>query len=125
AVPVGPSSGHAGADDIDPTTPGAGDLVARVVLGPRDDWFTSRAIDLLLGTGWVTTGHSDRIGIRLEGPALERAVDTELESEPVVRGSIQVTSAGLPVVLGPDHPVTGGYPVIAVVIDRDSDLLAQ
>jgi allophanate hydrolase subunit 2 len=43
----------------------------------------------------------------------------------VVRGSIQVTGAGRPVVLGPDHPVTGGYPVIGVVVDADTDALAQ
>ncbi len=49
----------------------------------------------------------------------------ELPSEPCVRGSVQVVSAGMPVVLGPDHPVTGGYPVIAVVLDDHVDRLAQ
>lgn len=68
---------------------------------------------------------SDRIGLRLDGPALARSRPDELASEPVVRGSIQVTTSGRPVILGPDHPVTGGYPVVAVVIDADLDVLAQ
>lgn len=96
-----------------------------VVLGPRDDWFTPGAVATLLGTGWTVSERSDRIGVRLDGPALPRAVDGELASEPVVRGSVQVTSAGLPVVLGPDHPVTGGYPVVGVVTAAGVDRLAQ
>lgn len=109
-------------------TPGT--TTVEVVLGPRDDWFTPDALAAFLGTGWVVSERSDRIGVRLDGPppgraGLERAVDGELPSEPCVRGSVQVTSAGLPVVLGPDHPVTGGYPVIGVVTGRGLDRLAQ
>lgn len=124
---VAVSPGAAGPDlrRLDVGVPGVGDLTIRVVLGPRDDWFTAAAIDTLLGTGWSVSDRSDRIGVRLDGPVLERAVAGELESEAILRGSIQVTSAGLPVVLGPDHPVTGGYPVIGVVLDVDTDLLAQ
>ena len=96
-----------------------------IVLGPRDDWFTDTAHARLCASAWTVTPTSNRIGIRLDGPELERARDGELPSEPCVFGSIQVTSAGLPVVLGPDHPVTGGYPVIAVVADRHLDRLAQ
>ncbi|WP_311208852.1 MULTISPECIES: biotin-dependent carboxyltransferase family protein [unclassified Aeromicrobium] len=109
-------------------TPGT--TTVDVVLGPRDDWFTPDALAAFLGTGWVVSERSDRIGVRLDHRApgrtgLERAVDGELPSEPCVRGSVQVTSAGLPVVLGPDHPVTGGYPVIGVVTGRGLDRLAQ
>lgn len=96
-----------------------------VALGPREDWFTPSAIAALLATGWVVDPVSDRIGIRLQGPALARHHDEELSSEPVIRGSIQVTSSGRPVILGPDHPVTGGYPVIGVVADAQTDRLAQ
>jgi biotin-dependent carboxylase-like uncharacterized protein len=102
-----------------------GTTTVDLVLGPRDDWFTADAIAALLGTGWTVSERSDRIGVRLDGPALGRAVDGELPSEPVVRGSVQVTSAGLPVVLGPDHPVTGGYPVVGVVTSDGVDRLAQ
>lgn len=108
-----------------PAALASGGVTVRVVLGPRDDWFRPAALERLLSTPWRVDPVSDRIGVRLDGPPLERARHGELESEPVVRGSIQVTSSGRPVVLGPDHPVTGGYPVIGVVLDPDTDLLAQ
>jgi allophanate hydrolase subunit 2 len=96
-----------------------------VILGPRGDWFAEAAPARLLASGWAVTSTSNRIGIRLDGPELDRRRVDELPSEPCVFGSIQVTSAGSPVVLGPDHPVTGGYPVIAVVAARHLDRLAQ
>lgn len=108
-----------------PAALASGSVTVRVVLGPRDDWFTPASISTLLSVPWRVDPVSDRIGVRLDGPALARARGGELESEPVVRGSIQVTSSGRPVVLGPDHPVTGGYPVVGVVVDADTDLLAQ
>lgn len=103
----------------------AGELTVRLTLGPRDDWYSAEAIATLLSAPWLVEADSDRIGIRLAGPNLARRVMGELASEPVVRGSVQVTSSGRPVILGPDHPVTGGYPVIGVVADADTDLLAH
>lgn len=103
----------------------SGEVTVRVVPGPRDDWFTPATVGTFLSAPWRVDPVSDRIGLRLEGPALERTRDGELLSEPVVRGSVQVTTSGRPVVLGPDHPVTGGYPVIGVVVDADTDALAQ
>jgi biotin-dependent carboxylase-like uncharacterized protein len=98
----------------------------RVLLGPRDDWFTDDAVALLLGSPWVVSPRSDRIGVRLDGPVLTRRhPGVELPSEPVVPGSIQVPPDGRPVVLGPDAPTTGGYPVVAVVVDSDLDRLAH
>lgn len=121
-LPVGPRRGHT--DDIDiPTLLAAGDIAVRVMLGPRDDWFTNPGT--LFTTGWTVNVSSDRIGLRLDGPAVERNRTGELPSEPCIRGSIQITADGQPIVLGPDHPVTGGYPVIAVVHDVDTDALAQ
>lgn len=111
-------------DDVPPLIR-TGGVDVDVVLGPRDDWFTDESVRRLLDTPWTLSAASDRIGLRLDGPALERSVLAELPSEPVVRGSIQVTPAGQPVVFGPDHPVTGGYPVIAVVVDSHTDRLAQ
>lgn len=95
--------------------------------GPRDDWFTERALGLLESTWWRVGAASDRVGVRLEGPVLERCPQRsgELPSEPVVRGAIQVSASGQPVVFGADHPTTGGYPVIAVVLDADLDLFGQ
>jgi len=105
--------------------PRLGAATVDVVLGPRDDWFTDGSVATLLSEPWTVTSHSDRVGLRLSGPMLERAITTELPSEPCVRGSIQVASDGQPIVFGPDHPVTGGYPVIAVVADAHTDRLAQ
>ena len=95
-----------------------------VVRGPRDTWIDDP--DALVRAGWTVSDRSDRVGIRLTGPALRhRQPDRQLPSEGAIRGSIQLPPNGLPVILGPDHPVTGGYPVIGVVVDRDLDALSQ
>jgi biotin-dependent carboxylase-like uncharacterized protein len=95
-----------------------------VVPGPRDDWFADP--DALVRTDWVASDRSDRVGARLTGrPLTPRFPDRQLPSEGATRGAIQVPPNGLPVILGPDHPVTGGYPVIGVVVDRDVDRMAQ
>ncbi|MGB3353448.1 MAG: 5-oxoprolinase/urea amidolyase family protein [Mycobacterium sp.] len=99
-------------------------LELMVVPGPRDDWFVDP--DILVRTNWQVTNRSDRVGIRLVGMPLEyRRPDRQLPSEGATRGAIQVPPNGFPVILGPDHPVTGGYPVIGVVVDDDIDKLAQ
>lgn len=90
-------------------------LELTVTLGPREDWFRSQAIEALLTREYVVTGDSNRVGLRLEGPALERERTGELESEGMVLGAVQVPPSGQPVIFLADHPVTGGYPVIAVV----------
>ena len=97
----------------------------RVILGPRDDWFGPGALDVLCGANYVVTPASDRTGLRLDGPALRRARDDELPSEGVVTGALQVPPGGQPILLLADHPVTGGYPVIAVVAAADIGLAAQ
>ncbi|MFV9635002.1 5-oxoprolinase/urea amidolyase family protein [Mycobacterium neumannii] len=99
-------------------------LELTVVPGPRDDWFVDP--DVLIRTNWQATNKSDRVGMRLVGGPLEyRWPDRQLSSEGATRGAIQVPPNGFPVILGPDHPVTGGYPVIGVVADEDIDKLAQ
>ncbi|MBV9091867.1 MAG: 5-oxoprolinase/urea amidolyase family protein [Mycobacteriaceae bacterium] len=96
----------------------------RVVPGPRDDWLTDP--DALIHTDWVASDRIDRVGMRLGGrPLQHRWPDRQLPSEGATRGAIQVPPNGLPVILGPDHPVTGGYPVVGVVADDDIDRLAQ
>jgi allophanate hydrolase subunit 2 len=96
-----------------------------VVLGPRDDWFTSTAIERLLSEPFTVNPASNRIGLRLDGPPLERARTGELPSEGMVPGAIQVPPSGRPILLLADHPTTGGYPVIAVVAERDLAVAAQ
>ncbi|GAA2173309.1 urea amidolyase family protein [Agrococcus versicolor] len=106
--------------------PAAGDEVElRIVLGPRADWLAPAAIAMLTTHPWEVTTTSDRVGLRLAGPALERGRVDELPSEGVVAGAIQVPPDGRPVLFLVDHPLTGGYPVAAVVVDADLDLAGQ
>lgn len=99
-------------------------VTLRVIPGPRTDWFD--APDALTDTEWGASDQSDRVGVRLRGtPLIPRWPDRQLPSEGATRGAIQVPPNGQPVILGPDHPVTGGYPVIGVVVDADTDALAQ
>ncbi len=111
-LPVGAAAGDF-VPAVAPATPAGGAL--RVLLGPRDDWFSAAACRTLLGAEWTVRPDSDRIGVRLAGPRLERVRTEELPSEPTLPGAVQVPPDGRPIVLGPDAPVTGGYPVIAVV----------
>ena len=93
--------------------------------GPRADWFVDDALEALLGAPYEVTGESNRVGMRLDGPALERSRDDELPSEGMVCGALQVPPSGQPTLFLTDHPVTGGYPVIAVVVSADLPLAAQ
>jgi biotin-dependent carboxylase-like uncharacterized protein len=97
----------------------------RVLAGPHQDWFTPAAQSALREGNYEVQVQSDRIGMRLEGPALMRARDGELPSMGMVTGAIQVPTSGKPIVLLTDHGSTGGYPVIATVISADLPLLAQ
>jgi biotin-dependent carboxylase-like uncharacterized protein len=101
-------------------------LLLHALRGPRDDWLAN--MDALVSSLWTVSSHSDRVGIRLTGEPLQyhaTRIDQELPSEGVVRGAIQVPSGGEPVVFLADHPVTGGYPVVAVLVDSDIDRAAQ
>jgi biotin-dependent carboxylase-like uncharacterized protein len=114
----GPVSGEVAAPPPPRTT-------LRVVLGPRADWFRRKAVTRLISTSWTVRPESSRAGVRLSGPALARKVTAELPSEPTGPGALQVPPDGMPILLGPDAPVTGGYPVIAVVCEADLDAAGQ
>lgn len=126
-LPVGDAyGGPPPAVDVAPVpAPSADELVVRLVPGPRDDWFTSDALTTLCTAPYTVTADSNRVGVRLDGPALARSRDGELPSEGMVTGSVQVPSGGKPIVFLADHPVTGGYPVIGVVLAADLPVLAQ
>lgn len=111
--------------DVAPQREPPDDLVLRVRVGPRDDWFADGEVERLCRTRWRVSSDTDRVGIRLDGDPLQHRGDGELKSEAMVRGAIQVPRGGRPIVFGSDHPVTGGYPVIAVVEAADVDLAAQ
>jgi KipI family sensor histidine kinase inhibitor len=101
------------------------ELEIELAPGPRADWFTASARQTLFDAIWTVTNDADRVGMRLDGPALERARGDELPSEGMVPGALQVPPSGRPTILLADGPVTGGYPVIAVATDAALDLLAQ
>ncbi|QIG42671.1 biotin-dependent carboxyltransferase family protein [Nocardioides anomalus] len=115
-LPVGVPQGPPEAVDA-PRLPRPGRL--RVRPGPRADWFGSDALRRLCQAAYVVGADSNRVGLRLEGPALERVRTEELPSEGVVLGAVQVPPNGQPVVFLADHPPTGGYPVLAVVHPDD------
>ncbi|MGW1275146.1 5-oxoprolinase subunit C family protein, partial [Streptomyces sp. NPDC002491] len=111
--------------DVAPQPAPPDELVLRVTLGPRDDWFTPEALRDFTARTFCVSSASNRIGLRTEGPVLERARDGELASEGMVLGAVQVPPAGRPVVFLADHPTTGGYPVIGVVRTADLPAAAQ
>jgi biotin-dependent carboxylase-like uncharacterized protein len=91
----------------------------RVVLGPQDDHFSDRGRRTLLESTFTVSAASDRMGMRLDGPALEHAGSYNIVSDGIAPGSIQVPGNGLPIVLLADRQTTGGYPKIATVIAAD------
>ena len=127
AVPAHALRATQAAGECAPALPRAGDEVTLDVLaGPRTDWFSADALTTLQGQGWRVTPQSNRIGMRLAGDApLVRSRHDELPSEGTVTGAIQVPAGGQPVLFLADHPLTGGYPVIAVVASHHLDLAAQ
>lgn len=124
-LPLGRGAGAVTAVDHAPQPLPDEHPVLRVTPGPRDDWFTAEALADLFGSEYEMTIDSNRVALRLSGPPLRRATDRELPSEPLVCGAIQVPPDGQPVLFLADHPVTGGYPVIGVVVDEDIPLAAQ
>lgn len=109
------------------TMPNMGETITLdVTMGPRTDWFTKAAIDDFLNQSYEVTAQSNRIGARLLGTnALTRVEDNELPSEATAYGAIQVPASGQPVLFLADHPLTGGYPVIAVIAHYHLDLAGQ
>jgi biotin-dependent carboxylase-like uncharacterized protein len=97
----------------------------RVLMGPQDDEFGDAAKKLFLDGEWKISATSDRMGYRLEGPAIKHLDGHNIVSDGTVNGSIQVPGNGQPIVLMPDRGTTGGYPKIATVISADFGRFAQ
>ncbi|GAB3558501.1 biotin-dependent carboxylase-like uncharacterized protein [Actinopolyspora lacussalsi] len=125
-LPVGRAHGEFPRVDAAPITPpSGGELTLPVLPGPRQDWFSAEALRHLLHEPFEVTRDSDRVGMRLSGPPLPRNETGELPSEGMVSGALQVPPAGQPTLFLADHPVTGGYPVIAVVLSAHVAVAAQ
>ena len=128
-LPVRPSLHAVVADAALPPEglPCAGaEVVLDVELGPRTDWFTPDAVALFASQRWQVTPQSNRVGLRLAGDQpLTRAITSELPSEGTPLGAIQVPPSGQPVLFLADHPLTGGYPVMACVAPHHLDLAGQ
>lgn len=92
----------------------------RCIPGPQADWFDQAFFE----TEYTVSAASNRMGVRLEGPAIPRPV-REMVSEPVSPGAVQITNDGRPIVLGVDGQTIGGYPKVAHVISADLDRLGQ
>jgi biotin-dependent carboxylase-like uncharacterized protein len=125
-LPVGPAASLCDISvDVAPVRPLAVHPTLRVMPGPRDDWFTEDAIATLTHEPYEVTARSNRVGVRLQGPLLSRGRDGELSSEGMPAGALQVPPDGLPIIFLADHPTTGGYPVIAVLVSADLPVAAQ
>jgi KipI family sensor histidine kinase inhibitor len=119
------SSNVVGNPELQPDFPDTGVTVLDIVPGPRDDWFDTAALESLCGQDWAVTPRSNRVGMRLDGEPLSRSRGGELPSEGTMAGAVQIPPEGQPVLFLADHPITGGYPVIGVVVDHQLDLAAQ
>ena len=97
----------------------------RTTKGTNFDYFSEEAKNKFFNEEYQVTNLSDRMGMRLEGPKLENIVNTNIKSEGIVKGVVQVPADGNPIILLSDHGTIGGYPKIAVVISADLDRVAQ
>jgi len=125
-IPVGPPPRTWPQVDFAPVEKFAELVEVHALPGPRAEWFAEP--DALFAGEWSVAPETDRVGARLHrvaGPPLRRAVEGELRTEGMVLGAVQVPPSGEPVVFLADHPITGGYPVIAVVRSSDVDRVAQ
>ena len=99
--------------------------VLRVTAGPQADWFSQEARKIFYAGTYRVAEESNRMGLRLEGPAITSAAGGEMLSEGVCLGAVQIPSSGLPIILFVEQQTTGGYPKIANVISADLSSLGQ
>ena len=105
--------------------PGKNNNLIRVLRGPQHDYFSDSSKKDFCFKNYKISNLTDRMGMRLEGAVLKNVVSTNIRSEGIIKGSIQVPADGQPIILLNDHPTIGGYPKIANVISADYDLLIQ
>jgi biotin-dependent carboxylase-like uncharacterized protein len=97
----------------------------RIIKGTNYDYFSEAGKNIFLNKEFYVSKLSDRMGMRLDGPKIENIVDTNIKSEGLIKGVIQVPADGNPIIMLSDHGTIGGYPKIGVVISADYDKLVQ
>jgi allophanate hydrolase len=105
--------------------PAAADAPIRIVLGPQHEYFTDAAVALLLEAEYRISREADRMGMRLDGPALAHRGGWDIVSDAIATGAIQVPGSGRPILLLADHQTTGGYPKIATVVSADLPVVGR
>lgn len=100
-------------------------VTVRVIEGPQDDYFSQETKSKFYGSEYTVSAESDRMGMRLEGEPVMGIKGVDIISDGIAPGSIQITSAGQPIILLADRQTTGGYAKIATVISDDLPKLAQ
>lgn len=125
-IPLGEPAGPPRGADVPVVLRHPDHVRLRVVAGPRLDWFAEDVLARLSSAAYTVSTHSNRVGVRLDGPHLPRREERrELPSEGLVLGAIQVPASGQPLVFLNDHPTTGGYPVVGVVDPEHLPVCAQ
>jgi KipI family sensor histidine kinase inhibitor len=122
---VGPDSGCGSPEIPEAPAPSPAPAMLEIDPGPHVDRFPEGALDVLLETQWTVSRLADRVGVRLEGGQIPRDRPDLALPVPMRRGAVQIATDGTPIVLGPDHPVTGGYPVLAIVRQASQGELAR
>ena len=97
----------------------------RVIKGPNFDYFSEEGKKIFFEKEFTVSKLSDRMGMRLEGSKIENIVNTNIKSEGLIKGVIQVPADGNPIIMLSDHGTVGGYPKIGVVASVDYDRLVQ
>ena len=97
----------------------------RCTLGPQDRFFNTETLNTFTSARFEMTDAFDRMGLRLRGPSIAPTAALSIPSEPILRGSVQISGDGVATVLLSDHQTTGGYPKIATVLSDDLDSFVQ
>ncbi len=110
---------------ITPSYKNENEIKVRVILGPQNDFFTEKGIEIFLSSSYSVSDKSDRMGIRLDGEAIENKNGVDIISDGIVAGSVQIPASGTPIIMMADRQTTGGYAKIATVITADLPRVAQ
>jgi len=101
------------------------EIEVRVIMGPQDDYFKKESIHTFLNSWYCVSPESDRTGYRLRGPKITHKDKTDIITDAIPLGAIQIPGDGLPIILMADRGPTGGYPKIACILSVDADKVGQ